>query len=204
MKSGIVVALNLGCSVSPMIYLGLKTLVFLSVLVGASLGFAADNAATLTVTTANTNLYATQDNEGKVVTTLRRGEALKPLAQGVGFATWYMVKTSKGAVGWIQAADVASTQRTEEVFQDRSKANARDVTPEAQVELNKEIDKKEAEERRRAEARAEQDQQRAAQQERAQIQARSAEEAARIQSQGEVDAAKKRKPDVCWNCILLR
>jgi hypothetical protein len=32
-----------------------------------------------------------------------------------------MVKTSKGLIGWIRAIDVASTQRTDEVFRDYSK-----------------------------------------------------------------------------------
>jgi hypothetical protein len=187
-----------------MIYLGLKTLLFLCVLVRPSLGFAADDSAMLTVTTQNAHLYASQDSEGKVVTTLGRGEVLKPLAQGVGFATWYMVKTSKGVVGWIQAVDVASTQRTDDVFGDRSEVNAKDVTPNAQVEANRENNKREAEANRIAEARAEQERQRAAQLQRARIQAQAAAEAARIQAQGEVEAAKKRKPDMCLNCVFLR
>jgi hypothetical protein len=186
-----------------MIYLGLKTLLFLSVLVWTSLGFAADNAAMLTVTTQNAHLYASQDNEGKVVTTLRRGEVLKSLAQGIGFATWYMVKTSKGVVGWIQVVDVASTQRNGEVFRDRSEVHAKDVTPKTQVEINRENAKRESEANKQAEARAEQERQRAAQLERARIQAEAAVEAARIQAQGEVEAAKKRKPD-CLNCVFLR
>lgn len=187
-----------------MVCLGLKTLLFLSALLATSLGFAADNGATLTVTTPNANLYVSQDNEGKVVMTLARGEVLKPLVQGVGFATWYMVKTSKGVAGWIQAVDVASTQRADEAFRDRSEVNAKDVTPQAQREANAENDKREAEARRLAEARAAEAQRRAAELQRARIQARAAEEAARIQAQGEVEAAKERKPDTCTNCVLLR
>ena len=185
-----------------MIHLGLKTFVFLAVLLASSLVFAADNAATLTVTTQNANLYVSQDNEGRVITTLAREEALKPLAQGAGFVTWYMVKTSKGVVGWIQAVDVASTQRTDEVFRDRSKVNAKDVTPKAQAEANKENAKREAEERARAEARAEAARQRAAEYERARIRAQAELEREWIRARGEVEAAKKRKPDTCLHCVL--
>jgi hypothetical protein len=180
-----------------MIYLSLKTVVFLAVLVRASLGLAADNAATLAVTSQNAQLYASQDSEGKVVTTLARGEVLKPLVQGAGLATWYMVRTSKGVVGWIQGVDVATTQRTQEVFRDRSEVNAKDVTPEAQVETNRENAKREAEANKRAEARAAQERQQAAEYERARIRAQADLERERIRAQGEVEAAKKRKPDVC-------
>jgi uncharacterized membrane protein YqiK len=186
-----------------MICLGLKTLVFLAAFLPYSLGFAADNASTLTVTTQNANLYASQDNEGKIITTLARGEVLKPFAQGAGFTTWYMVKTSKGVVGWIQEVDVASTQRTNEIFRDRSEVDAKDVTTKTQIELNRENAKREAEANQRAEARATQERQRAAELERAKIRAQADLDAARIQAQGEIEAAKRRQPD-CFNCVLLR
>ena len=185
-----------------MIYL--KTLLFLSVLVRTSLGFAADHAAMLTVTTQNAPLYASQDNEGKVVTTLRRGEVLKPLVQGVGSATWYMVKTAKGVVGWIQAVDVASTQRTDEVFRDSSEVNATDMTPKTQAEANTANSKREAEERAKAEARAEAARQRAAELHRQTVRAQTELEKERIRARGEVEAAEKRRPDTCVNCVLLR
>jgi hypothetical protein len=79
-----------------------------------------------------------------------------------------------------------------------------DVTPQAQVERNREDDKKVAEARRMAEAQAAQARQRAAELQRARIQAEAAREAARIQAQGEIEAAKNRKPDVCLNCNLWR
>jgi hypothetical protein len=98
------------------------------------------------VTATEAHLYAQQDSESKVVMTLLKGNVLKPLAQIVGTGVWYMVRTSKGAVGWIQAVDVASTQRTDEVFRDSLKTNPKDVTPEAQTEANKENSKREARE----------------------------------------------------------
>lgn len=88
--------------------------------------------------------------------------------------------------------------------QDYNNRIAVDVTPKAQVEANRENDKREAETRRIAEFRAEQERQRAAQLQRelqrARIEADGAAEAARIDAQGRVDAAKKRKPDVCLLC----
>jgi hypothetical protein len=103
--------------------LKLKIFVCVLALVTPSLAPATDGPA-LTVTTQSANLYVNQDSEGKIVSTLARGEVLKPLAQGVGGATWYMVKTAKGLIGWIQAVDVASTERTDEVFRDQSKIKA--------------------------------------------------------------------------------
>jgi uncharacterized membrane protein YqiK len=176
------------------------------VLVGVmapSVGLAADSA-TLTVATTEARLYAKQDTESKVVVTLPKGAVLKPLAQGVGTGVWYMVKTPRGRVGWIQGEDVASTQRTDEVFRDHSKVNAKDVTPEAQAEANKQNDRREAEVRAKAEARAEAARQRAAELQRATIRAQAELERQRIRARGEAEAAEKRQPDTCLNCVFLR
>lgn len=75
-----------------------------------------------------------------------------------------------------------------------------DVTPKDQVEQNIENAKREVKRTAEAEARAEQDRQRSADLERAAIQAEAAMEAARIKAQGEIEAAKKRKPDICLYC----
>lgn len=88
------------------------------------LALGAESSPTLTVTTTEAVLYVRQDVESKVVATLEKGEVLKPLAQGVGIATWYMVKTPKGQIGWVQSADVSSSNRTDEVFRDSSKLKA--------------------------------------------------------------------------------
>ena len=171
--------------------------------IAPALGLAADSA-TLTVTTTEARLYAKQDTESTIVVTLPKGAVLKPLAQGVGTGVWYMVKTPRGRVGWIQELDVASTQRTDEVFRDRSKVNAKDVTPETQAEANKENNRREAEDRAKAEARAEAARQRAAELQRATIRAQAELERQRIQARGEAEAAEKRQPDMCVNCVLLR
>jgi hypothetical protein len=171
--------------------------------IAPALGHASDSA-TLTVTATEAHLYAKQDTDSKIVVTLAKGTVLKPLAQGVGTGVWYMVKTPRGRVGWIQEVDVASTQRTDEVFRDRSTANAKDVTPEAQAEANKENDRRQAEERAKAEAKAEAARQRAAELHKATIRAQADLEKARIQARGEAEAAEKRQPDTCLNCVFLR
>ena len=79
-----------------------------------------------------------------------------------------------------------------------------DVTPQAQVERNKETDKKVAEARRIAEAHEAQARQRAAELQRSIMQAEAAREAARMKALGDIEAAKNRQPDVCLNCNLWR
>ena len=37
---------------------------------------------------------------------MSQGETLVPMVQAAGGSDWYMVKTSKGAVGWVKGADV--------------------------------------------------------------------------------------------------
>jgi len=52
-------------------------------------------------------LYANQDEYSDTVAKLNQGENLIPLAQAYGRGEpWYMVKTQKGAVGWVRSSDV--------------------------------------------------------------------------------------------------
>jgi hypothetical protein len=103
---------------------GLKLVLFLLILVVPLPSFAGDSAPTLTVTTLGAHLYPRQDNESKFIATLEKGEKLQPLAQGVGNELWYMVRTSKGMIGWIQAIDVSSGNRVDETFRDISEVKA--------------------------------------------------------------------------------
>jgi hypothetical protein len=103
---------------------GLKLVLFLLILVVPLSSFAGDSAPTLTVTTVRAHLYPRQDNESKFIATLEKGENLHPLAQGVGNEAWYMVQTSKGMIGWVQATDVSIGNRVDETFRDTS-----EVTP---------------------------------------------------------------------------
>ena len=62
-------------------------------------GFTAEQ---LTVTTQDARLYRFQDNESPAIATLQKGEKLQVIAIGT---VWFMVKTSSGVTGWIQAKD---------------------------------------------------------------------------------------------------
>lgn len=107
--------------------LGLKLVLFILILVVPLPSIAAASSTTLTVTTLNARLYPRQDNESKFIATLEKGEKLQPLAHGVGYEAWYMVKSSKGIIGWVQATDVSSSIRVDATFRDIS-----EVTPEKQ------------------------------------------------------------------------
>jgi hypothetical protein len=100
-------------------------------------------------------------------------------------------------LGWLALAQEGSGQ-------DYNNRIGVDVTPQAQVDRNRENDKKELEERQKAEARAEAARQRAAELQRARIRAQAELERERIRARGEVEAAEKRNPDMCLNCVLLR
>jgi len=102
----------------------LKLVLFLWFLVVPLPSFAADTSTALTVTTLDARLYPRQDNESKFVAILEKGEKLQPLAHGVGHEPWYMVKTSKGIIGWVQANDVSSGDRVAETFRDTEKVKA--------------------------------------------------------------------------------
>jgi hypothetical protein len=60
----------------------------------------------LVVASKSTGLYPRQDEEAEKIDQLSQGEALVPLMQISGGNPWYMVKTSKGAVGWVKGTDV--------------------------------------------------------------------------------------------------
>jgi Bacterial SH3 domain len=106
-----------------MIRFRLRLPVLLLLLVTSSPCFGADTPK-LTVSGKGANLYAREDNEGKIIATLEPGEILQPMAQGVGAGlqagNWYLVRTSKGFVGWVQSIDVSGSSRTYEVFRDNS------------------------------------------------------------------------------------
>jgi hypothetical protein len=62
--------------------------------------------ARLVVSAKTTGLYPRQDEETEKIEQLLEGDMLSPMVQIAGNNSWYMVKTSKGLVGWVKGADV--------------------------------------------------------------------------------------------------
>ena len=60
----------------------------------------------LVVAAKTTGLYPRQDEESEKIEQLSQGDALSPMVQSAGNNSWYMVKTSKGQVGWVKGSDV--------------------------------------------------------------------------------------------------
>jgi len=60
----------------------------------------------LVVAAKTTGLYPSQDEETEKIEQLSQGDALSPMVQSAGNNSWYMVKTSKGQVGWVKGSDV--------------------------------------------------------------------------------------------------
>jgi hypothetical protein len=51
-------------------------------------------------------LYSRQDDEAEKIDQLFEGETLIPMGHSIGGSEWYMVKTSKGLIGWVKSADI--------------------------------------------------------------------------------------------------
>jgi hypothetical protein len=64
-------------------------------------------------------LFARQDAETDRIATLEEGEVLIPLAEAVGVETWYMVRTKRGLIGWVRAADVVADNQAKEAFREQ-------------------------------------------------------------------------------------
>jgi hypothetical protein len=60
----------------------------------------------LVVASKEAALYPRQDDEAEKIASLVQGEVLFPLVQSVGGNDWYMVKTTKGLIGWVKSSDV--------------------------------------------------------------------------------------------------
>ena len=80
---------------------------------------AADAPPTLAARATGVALYAQQDAETDRIATLEEGETLFPMVEAVGRETWYMVRTRRGLVGWVRAADVVASTETREAFREK-------------------------------------------------------------------------------------
>ena len=95
-----------------MVYLGqsllrVQAFLFLLILLAPPFCSSAESPPALTVTAMGAHLYARQDKESEMIINLEKGEELLPVGQAIGTGLWYMVKTRKGAIGWVQSADVS-------------------------------------------------------------------------------------------------
>jgi hypothetical protein len=60
----------------------------------------------LVVAVSEAGLYPRQDDEAQKLGRLNQGEVLTPMLRSSGGIEWYMVRTQKGAVGWVKSTDV--------------------------------------------------------------------------------------------------
>lgn len=60
----------------------------------------------LTVVSRQAGLYSRQDDEAEKIDQLFEGDTLIPMVHSIGGSEWYMVKTSKGLIGWVRSADI--------------------------------------------------------------------------------------------------
>lgn len=97
-------------------FLRLQTFLFLLILLAPVFCSAAEDSPTLIVTTMVAHLYAHQEKESEIITNLEKGEELLPVGQAIGNGLWYMVKTPKGAIGWVQSADLIGVSLPEDVI----------------------------------------------------------------------------------------
>jgi len=65
----------------------------------------------LVVASKVAGLYPRQDDQAEKLDQLLQGDLLVPMLQSSGGNDWFMVKTQKGAVGWVKSTDVREEKR---------------------------------------------------------------------------------------------
>lgn len=88
----------------------------LLLIIPPSFAFGADSRAAIIVRESGAYLYSRQYIESDRIATLQKGDTLIPLAEAVGTATWYMVRTQQGLFGWVRAADVDVSDQFKEAI----------------------------------------------------------------------------------------
>jgi Bacterial SH3 domain len=95
-----------------------RRLICLLVLWFPSFSHAAEAQKALTIRESGASLYSQQEVESDKIATLQKGETLILLAEAVGQQTWYMVKTARGLVGWVRAADTSGSAQLQDAFKE--------------------------------------------------------------------------------------
>ena len=63
--------------------------------------------SSLRIRASGASVHLQQDAQSEIIARLDKGEELSPLAKAFGGGTaWFMVKTKKGAVGWVRVSDI--------------------------------------------------------------------------------------------------
>jgi len=91
-------------------------LAFFTLLLLPTSSRAAEPTATLTVSKPSAPLYSRQDERSDVISELKNGDTLVPIAEAVGTETWYLVQTTQGLTGWMRAGDVFVSEKARETF----------------------------------------------------------------------------------------
>lgn len=77
---------------------------------------AAESSPMLSARETGVGLYARQDAETTPIGKLEKGEELFPMVEAVGREIWYMVRTTRGQVGWVRGSDVVVSSQVKDVF----------------------------------------------------------------------------------------
>ena len=104
---------------------------FLLAVFSISPAFAEENPPMLSVGEKEVHLFAHPDRDAQVVAKLAQGEKLMPLANALGRGEpWYMVRTQKGAVGWVKSSEVQGAASLEKTFKESASASPLAALPE--------------------------------------------------------------------------
>ncbi len=77
---------------------------------------AATPSTTLTVRDPGTALWAQQDANTEPIMRLQKGEEITLVAESIGREIWYMVRTQRGQLGWVRAAEVGASEKVKEAL----------------------------------------------------------------------------------------
>jgi clan AA aspartic protease (TIGR02281 family) len=83
---------------------------------------AGDSPAQFIRASVELTLYARPDDLSAVIGAIKRDEAFLAVAETLGpqGATWYLIKTNTGAVGWIKKTETGEAEKLQEFFKSRA------------------------------------------------------------------------------------
>jgi predicted aspartyl protease len=81
------------------------------------------------VTKDHVPLYSRQEEHSEIITELKAGDQLTPLANSVGSQGWYFVQTRKGETGWVRGEDVQGGETLEKLVRESDSVPSYPVIP---------------------------------------------------------------------------